>query len=70
MLDGGFAGWTAYALTKPEVPAGTATAAERAEYQFRAAVNAAMTGMKAAPPPPPPATGGGPAKKKGGGCSS
>ncbi|MBI5482114.1 MAG: YeeE/YedE family protein [Deltaproteobacteria bacterium] len=69
LLEGGFAGWTAYALTRPALPAAAATPAELAEYQLRAAVNAALTGMKPSPPPPP-AAGGAPVKKKGGGCSS
>jgi hypothetical protein len=69
VLQGGFAGWVDYALTKPPLPAADAAPAEREAYVFRAAVNAAMTGIKQAPPPPP-AAGAAPAKKKaGGGCS-
>lgn len=70
VLDGGFAGWRAFALTPPEPPAGDLSAADRQRHSFRAALNAAMTGRK--PPPPPPAQkkyAPKPKKKKGGGCS-
>ena len=70
VLEGGFSGWRAYALTRPKPPAATAGAAEREAYMFRSALNSAMTGRK---PPPPPAAGAvkytpAPRKKKGGGC--
>jgi hypothetical protein len=69
LLAGGFAGWHAYALTPPPAPAASASAAALREHRFRAALNAAVTGRKAAPPPKaskryvPRAR-----KKKGGGC--
>jgi hypothetical protein len=69
-LDGGFAGWRRFALTKPALPAPSAPPSELEAYRFRAALHGAMTGMKVAPPPAP--SGGGtaaPRKKKGGGCS-
>jgi hypothetical protein len=69
VLAGGFAGWTAFALTKPAAPPSQASAAERAAASFRATVYAAMTGIKQAPPPPPAAVAGAPRKKGGGGCS-
>ncbi len=71
-LERGFSGWVQYALTTPEPPAPTATAAEVAAYRFRATVNAAMLAMKPAPaaPPPPPAEAAPARKKGGGGCSS
>ena len=55
VLKDGFAGWTRYALTKPELPAANATASARETYGFRSALHSAMTGRK--PAPPPPATG-------------
>ncbi|MCA9668658.1 MAG: YeeE/YedE family protein [Myxococcales bacterium] len=69
-LRGGFAGWKAYALTKPAALAAGADAAARAEWTFRSALVAAMTGRKAAPPPPASIKGYAPKrkKKKGGGC--
>jgi len=68
VLEGGFAAWRDYALTRPPVPGPAAAEAEREEYRFRAALVGAMTGRK--PPPPPPPTGAAPPpkKKKGGGC--
>ena len=66
----GFAGWTRYALTKPELPNADAPAAARETYAFRSALHSAMTGRK--PAAPPPATGKfvpTKKKKKGGGCS-
>jgi hypothetical protein len=69
LLDGGFAAWKEFALEKPTPPSADSTAAERERYQFRAAVNQALTGS--APPPPPPAAATPyvpPKKKKGGGC--
>jgi hypothetical protein len=70
VLDGGFAGWSAFALTRPEPPAAEASAADKQRYSFRVALHSAMTGRK--PPPPPPANkkyAPKPKKKKGGGCS-
>jgi uncharacterized membrane protein YedE/YeeE len=69
-LEGGFRGWAEYALTKPDPPAATASAAELAAYRFRASLHEAMVAMKPAPPPPPPVAGAGSARKKSGGCSS
>lgn len=69
LLQGGWAGWVQYALTRPQVPAANASLAVRESYRFRSALNAAMTGRK--PPPPAPAAGTfvpRPKKKKGGGC--
>jgi len=69
-LAGGFAGWRAFALTRPTPPPAEASDEVRAGYSFRAALHGAMTGRK--PAPPPPATTGTVAprkKKKGGGCS-
>jgi hypothetical protein len=68
VLDGGFDSWRAFALSKPPLPPAGATAAQRADYEFRAALVGAMTGRK---PPPPPPSGGKfvpRKKKKGGGC--
>jgi hypothetical protein len=68
-LQGGWRGWEEFALRKPTLPAAGAPPAELEAYRFRAALHAALTGMK--PPPPPAPAGGGtaPRKKKGGGCS-
>jgi uncharacterized membrane protein YedE/YeeE/rhodanese-related sulfurtransferase len=69
-LRGGFAAWERYALRPPPPLAPDASPAEREAFQLRAGLQAALTGMKAAPAPPPPAAApaGGP-KKAGGGCS-
>ncbi len=70
LLKGGFAGWQEYALTKPLVPADTATQAELDEFRFRAALHAAMTGAKPAAAPARPVKSFKPPKlRKGGGCS-
>lgn len=70
VLEGGFAGWKAFALTAPPAPAPGASPAELEAWRTRAGLHAALTGVKA-PPPPPPAAGGAPVKRKagGGGCS-
>ncbi|WP_242337692.1 MULTISPECIES: YeeE/YedE thiosulfate transporter family protein [Anaeromyxobacter] len=69
-LEGGFAAWEAFALTPPAPPAPGAPASDLEAYRLRAGIQAAMTGMKAAPPPPVPAAApGGPRKAGGGGCS-
>ncbi|MBW2278771.1 MAG: YeeE/YedE family protein, partial [Deltaproteobacteria bacterium] len=69
VLDGGFAAWREYALSKPPVPGPQASETEREAYRFRAALVGAMTGRK---PPPPPAANPSAVpkkkKKKGGGC--
>ena len=71
LLEDGFAGWEAFALTAPDQPGADASPAELENYRFRSALNGAMTGRK--PPPPPPADikkyVPEPAKKKGRGCS-
>jgi hypothetical protein len=70
LLSGGFDGWRAYALTKPQVPAASAGPHELEAYKFRSALHSAMTGRK----PPAPAPAGKikyvpkRKKKKGGGC--
>ncbi len=71
VLQQGFAGWKAWALTPPPPLAAGASAAEREAWKVRAGVAAAMTGVKQAPPPAAPSGGAGPAKRKagGGGCS-
>ena len=71
VLDGGFDGWRAYALTQPAAPKAGADAAAMDEYRFRSGLYSVLTGVK---PPPPPKPAGGvkfvPKKKKkgGGGC--
>lgn len=69
-LEGGFAGWRAYALTKPAPPSASAGARAREAYTFRAALHAAMTGRKAPAPAPAGVKKYVPRKKKkkGGGC--
>ena len=70
VLRGGWPAWEAWALTAPQPPGPGASAADREAYRLRAGVQAALTGMKAAPPPPPPsAAPAGPRKAGGGGCS-
>jgi hypothetical protein len=70
LLQGGWEAWEAYALTPPAPPAPGAALAELEGYRLRAGIQAALTGMKAAPPPPPAAaSAGGGTKKGGGGCS-
>lgn len=67
VLGGGFEAWRRYALEAPEPPEGNADSAARAEYQLRAGLNKALTGV--APPPPPPVEGFvAPPKPRGGGC--
>jgi hypothetical protein len=71
LLEGGFEGWRAWALTAPApLPAG-AGPEEREAHRVRAGIHAALTGASAPPPPPAPAAGGAPVKRKasGGGCS-
>ncbi len=70
VLDGGFKGWSRFALSEPVPPGPRASEAERVAYRFQASLHSAMTGMKAAPPPKA-AAGYVPTKKKkkGGGCS-
>ena len=53
LLEGGFPAWQTYALDKPAPPGDTATAQEREDYAFRAALNGLLTGEAAAPPPKP-----------------
>jgi sulfur transporter len=69
-LRGGWPAWKAWALEPPPPLAADAGPSEREAWRERAGVQAALTGMKAAPPPPPPsaAPAGGP-RKGGGGCS-
>jgi hypothetical protein len=71
VLDRGYEGWRAWALTPPELPGEGATASALETYRLRAGIRAALTGVKAAPPPPPPAGGAAPVQRKagGGGCS-
>jgi hypothetical protein len=71
LLEGGFDGWRAWALTAPPpLPAG-AGLEEQEAHRVRAGIHAALTGTSAPPPPPPAAAGGAPVKRKasGGGCS-
>ena len=71
VLEGGFEAWRSFALVPPVPPAPGAGAAEQETFRLRAGLQAALTGMKAAPPPAPAAGGAAPAKRKagGGGCS-
>lgn len=71
VLDGGFESWRSFALVPPAPPAPGAGASEQESFRLRAGLQAALTGMKAAPPPPAAAGGAAPAKRKagGGGCS-
>lgn len=70
VLRGGFGAWETWALIPPPTPGAQASPDEREESRLRAGVQAALTGMKAAPPPPAPtaSSAGGP-RKGGGGCS-
>jgi hypothetical protein len=68
-LRGGWKGWEAFALAAPTPPAADASAPEIEEYKLRAGIQAAMTGMKAAPPPPLPTAAPAGPRKVGGGCS-
>jgi hypothetical protein len=68
-LRGGWAGWEAFALSAPTPPAPGASAPEVERYKLRAGIQAAMTGMKAAPPPPVPTAAPAGPRKVGGGCS-
>jgi hypothetical protein len=69
-LDQGFEGWRAYALVASSPPAAGAAPEELEAYRLRAAIHAALTGVKA-PPPPAATAGGAPVRRKagGGGCS-
>jgi uncharacterized membrane protein YedE/YeeE len=71
VLDGGFAAWSAWALTAPPPLAAGAGLDEQEAHRVRAGIHAALTGSSAPPPPPAPAAGGAPVKRKasGGGCS-
>lgn len=71
VIAGGYAAWTAYALTAPALPGPKASAQQRQDYSRRAGLYAALTGTAQAAPPPPSsaAPGGAKKKKKGGGCS-
>ncbi|HTN50963.1 MAG TPA: YeeE/YedE thiosulfate transporter family protein [Anaeromyxobacter sp.] len=70
LLRGGWRGWQGYALTPPPPPSPGAGPEERDAWRVQAGIQAALTGMKAAPPPPPPtAAPSGAPKKGGGGCS-
>jgi rhodanese-related sulfurtransferase len=70
VLQGGWPVWEAYALAPPAPPAAGAPPADVEAYRLRAGIQAALTGMKAAPPPPPPAAAPASAPRKGGGgCS-
>lgn len=71
VLEGGFEGWRAWALSPVAAPAPTAPEAERQAWLLRAGLRAALTGAGAPPPPAAPAGGTAPAKRKagGGGCS-
>jgi hypothetical protein len=70
VLEQGYAGWRAWALTPPALPGEGATPSALETYRLRAGIQAALTGVKAAPPPPPPTGGAAPARKAGGGgCS-
>ena len=69
LLDGGFAAWSAYALTQPEPPL-QPTDASLAAYGLQSEVHRFLTGQASAPPPAAPVrravvrpSGGG-----GGGC--
>jgi len=67
-LEGGFPAWKAFALESPPPPPADATPQARADYQFQAAVNAALTGAAAPPPPAPTKAFVAPKKTKEGGC--
>jgi hypothetical protein len=71
VLEQGFEGWRAFALSPPPAPSPGATPEELQAYRARAGLHAALTGATAPPPPPPVAAGGAPVKRKagGGGCS-
>ncbi|MBU0550069.1 YeeE/YedE family protein [Myxococcota bacterium] len=69
LLEGGWAGWAGYALKAPEPLTAEASPQAREAYAWRATLNSAMTGRKAAPPPAAPTKKFTPKKKKkGGGC--
>jgi hypothetical protein len=71
VLEQGFPGWRAWALAPPAPPADVASPAALEVWRLRAGIQAALTGVKAAPPPPPAAGGAAPVQRKagGGGCS-
>jgi len=71
VLDRGYEGWRAWALTPPALPGEGAAPSALETYRLRAGIQSALTGVKAAPPPPTPAAGGAPVQRKagGGGCS-
>ena len=71
LLEGGFEGWRAWALTPPALPGDGAGPSGLELYRLRAGIQAALTGSSAPPPPPPPSGGGAPVQRKagGGGCS-
>ncbi len=69
MLKGGYAAWTAFALTTPKAPGGSATAAEWSAYRFRAAFHQSITGRKTAPAVKAAKYVPKRKKKKRGGCS-
>jgi len=67
-LEGGFLGWSDYALTPPELLAPDASAAERQEWAFRSGLVSALTGVEQPPPPVgTPTITFTPKKRKGGG---
>jgi hypothetical protein len=71
LLEQGFPGWRAWALASPVPPEAGAPPSALDSYRLRAGIQAALTGVKAAPPPPPPTGGAAPVQRKagGGGCS-
>jgi hypothetical protein len=71
VLDHGYDGWRAWALTPPALPGEGAAPSALESYRLRAGIQAALTGASAPPPPPPPSGGGAPVQRKagGGGCS-
>jgi hypothetical protein len=71
VLDQGYEGWRAWALTPPALPGEGAAPSALEAYRLRAGIQSALTGASAPPPPPPSAGGGAPVQRKasGGGCS-
>jgi hypothetical protein len=70
VLQGGWKGWRAFALERPQPPGPGASPADLDLFRLRGGLQSALTGMKAAPPPPPPPAAPAGPRKGGGGCGS